>query len=47
MMVDRSVGVVIKIFVPHKVCYYIIGKYAAGVHNEQSEQLLTNLLARF
>ena len=47
MTVDRSVGVVIKIFVLHKVCYHIIGKYAAGVHNEQSEQLLTNLLARF
>ena len=34
MIVDCSVGVVVKIFVPHEVYYHLIGEYAARIHDE-------------
>lgn len=39
MIVDRSVGVVVQIFVPHKVYYHVIGEYPAGIHDEQGEDV--------
>ena len=39
MIVDCSVGVVVKIFVPHKVYYHVIGEYPAGIHDEQGEDV--------
>ena len=35
MIVDCSVGVVVKTFVPHKV----LGEYPAGIHDEQGEDV--------
>ena len=39
MIVDCSVGVVVKTFVPHKVYYHVIGEYPAGIHDEQGEDV--------
>ena len=39
MVVDCSVGVVVKIFVPHKVYYHVIGEYPARIHDEQGEDV--------
>ena len=39
MIVDCSVGVVVKTFVPHKVYYHVIGEYAAGIHDEQGKDV--------
>jgi len=39
MIVDCSVGVVVKIFVPHKVYYHVIGEYPARIHDEQGEDV--------
>jgi len=39
MIVDCSVGVVVQIFVPHKVYYHVIGEYAAGIHDEQGKDV--------
>ena len=34
MIIDRPAGVVVEIFVPHKVYYYVVGEYPAGIHDE-------------
>ena len=39
MVVDCPVGVVVKVFVPHKVYYHVIGEYPLGIHNEQGEDV--------
>ena len=39
MVIDCSVGVVVKIFVPYKVYYHVIGEYAAGIHDKQGEDV--------
>ena len=39
MIVDCSVGVVVKTFVPHKVYYHVIGEYPAGIHDEQGKDV--------
>ena len=39
MIVDRPVGVVVQIFVPHKVYYHIISQHPAGIHDEQGEDV--------
>ena len=39
MIIDCSVRIIIKIFVPYKVCYHVIGEYPARIHNEQSEDV--------
>ena len=39
MIVDRSVGVVVEIFVPYKVYYHVISEYPAGIHDKQCEDI--------
>ena len=39
MIVDCSAGVVVKIFVPHKVYYHIISQHPAGIHDKQSKDV--------
>ena len=39
MIVDCSMRVVVKIFVPHKVYYHIISQHPAGIHDEQGEDV--------
>ena len=39
MIIDCPVGVVVKIFVPYQVYYHVVGKYPAGIHDEQGEDV--------
>ena len=39
MIVERSVGVVVEIFVPYKVYCHVIGEYPAGIHDKQCEDI--------
>ncbi len=41
MIVDCSVGVVVKTFVPHKVYYHVIGEYAAGMSRAKMSNSFT------
>ena len=37
MIVDCPAGVVVKIFMPHKVYYHVVSEYPLGIHNEQGK----------
>lgn len=39
MIIDRPTGVVVKIFVPHKIYDHVVGEYPVGIHDEQSKNV--------